>query len=74
MTAFGVIHVIPAIPVCPVCPKSGHSANARVYYGAAENKSLEIKTRRPRRVPWPLGDSTLVAWYRSSRTSHGRGV
>jgi hypothetical protein len=50
-----VIHVIPAILVCPVRPKSGHSANARVYectaYGAAENKSLEIKTLRPRRVP-----------------------
>src|SRR5262249_11627034 len=34
-------------------PKSGHSANARVYeytaYDAAENKSLEIKTLRPRR-------------------------
>ena len=50
-----VIHVIPAIPACPVHPKSGHSAKARVYeyapYGAAENKSLEIKTLRPRRVP-----------------------
>jgi hypothetical protein len=36
-------------------PKSGHSANARVYeytaYGAAENKSLEIKRLRPRRAP-----------------------
>jgi hypothetical protein len=35
--------------------KSGHSANARVYEhtasGAAENKSLEIKTPRPRRMP-----------------------
>src|SRR5215813_8224096 len=31
-------------------------------YGAAENKSLEIKTLRPRRVP---RDSTLVAWYPS---------
>jgi hypothetical protein len=50
-----VIHVIPAIPTSPVRPKSGHSANARVYeckaYGAAENKSLEIKTLRARRVP-----------------------
>jgi hypothetical protein len=55
MTAFGVIHVIPAIPACPGRLKSGHSVNARVYegtaYGAAENKSLEIKTPRPRRVP-----------------------
>ena len=51
----GVIHVIPAIPACPARPKSGHSANALVYectaYGAAENKSPEIKTLRPRRVP-----------------------
>src|SRR5262245_61684215 len=31
-------------------------------YDAAENKSLEIKTLRPRRVS---RDSTLVAWYRS---------
>jgi len=50
-----VIHVIPATPACPVRPKSGHSANARVYEytanGAAENKSLEIKTLRPRPVP-----------------------
>jgi hypothetical protein len=50
-----VIHVIPAIPACPVRPKSGHSAIARVYeyspYGAAENKSLEIKTLRPHWVP-----------------------
>jgi hypothetical protein len=34
---------------------SGHLGNARVYehtaYGPAENKSLEIKTLRPRRVP-----------------------
>ena len=48
-------HVIPAILVCPVRPKSGHSANAHGYectaYGAAENKSLEIKTPHPRRVP-----------------------
>jgi len=50
-----VIHVIPAMPACPVRPKSGHSADARVYegtaYGAAEIKSLEIKTLRPRGVP-----------------------
>src|SRR5262245_40031786 len=63
-----VTHVIPAIPACPVRPKSGHSAKARVYeyvpYGAAENKSLEIKTLRPRLVP-RVRDSTLVAWYRS---------
>jgi ABC-type uncharacterized transport system substrate-binding protein len=32
-------------------------------YGAAENKSLESKTLRPRRAP---RDSTLVAWYSSS--------
>jgi len=42
---------MPAISACPVRPKT----NARVYeyvpYGAAENKSLEIKTLRPRRVP-----------------------
>ena len=48
-------HFIPAIAACPVRPESGHSANARVYeytaYGAAKNKSLEIKTLRPRRVP-----------------------
>src|SRR5262249_15756426 len=54
-----VIHVIPAIPTRPVRPESGHSANARVYectaYGAAEIKSLEIKTLRPRRVPRCLG-------------------
>jgi hypothetical protein len=46
---------IPAIPARPVRPKSGHPADARVYegtaYGAAEIKSLEIKTLRPRRVP-----------------------
>jgi hypothetical protein len=50
-----VIHVIPAILARPVRPKSGHWANARVYegtaYGTAENKSLEIKSLRPRRVP-----------------------
>src|SRR5262249_19789062 len=46
-----VFHVIPAVPACPVRPKSGHSANARVCeyspYGAAENKSLEIKFAPP---------------------------
>jgi hypothetical protein len=49
-----VIHVIPAISACPVRPKSGHSSNARVYeytaYGAAENRFLEIKALRQRRV------------------------
>src|SRR5262249_7427124 len=72
-----VIHVIPAIPACPVCSKTGHWAYARVYeytaYGAAENMSPEIKTLHPRRAP-RCRDSTLVAWYRSVRTSHGRGV
>src|SRR5215471_14063215 len=51
----GLGHVIPAIAECPVRPKSGHSANARVCEyaacGAVENKSLEIKTPRPPRVP-----------------------
>jgi len=50
-----VNRVIPAIAACPVRPKSGHSAYARVYeyspYGAAENKSLEIKRLGPHRVP-----------------------
>jgi hypothetical protein len=51
----GIIHVIPAIAACLVRPKSGRSANVRVYaytaYGASENKSLEINTLRPRRLP-----------------------
>ena len=50
-----VIHVIPAISACPVRLKSGHFGQCRVYeytaHGVAENKSLEIKTLRPRRVP-----------------------
>src|SRR5262249_45501078 len=34
-------------------------------YGAAENKSLEIKTPRPPPRCRAVRDSTLVAWYRS---------
>jgi len=73
-----VIHVIPAIPAFPVRPETGHSANARVYeytaYGAAENRSLEIKTPRP-----PLGAAVLGQHARGVvpfhlRTSHGRGA
>ena len=40
-----VIHVIAAIPVCPVRPKSGHSANARVFYQGID-KNLAKKTRK----------------------------
>src|SRR5262245_2373620 len=69
----GVIHVIPAIPACPVRPKSGHSANARVYectpYGAAVNQDAP-----PALGPTWLGDSTLVAWYRSLYAPHAGGA
>ena len=54
MSGLGVNHVIPAIARVR-SPQSGHSANARVCEytarGAVENKSFEIKTLRPPRVP-----------------------
>jgi len=72
------IHVIPAIPTSPVRPESGHSANARIYectaYGAAENKSLEIKTLRPRRVQRCQGQHARGVVSFPLRTSRGRGV
>src|SRR5215467_3521492 len=41
---------------------------------AAENKSLEIKTLRPRRVPALLGTARSRRGTVPLRTSHGRGV
>jgi hypothetical protein len=73
-----VIYVIPPSRRVRFAPRAGHSPNARVYEytacGAAENKSLEIKTPRQ-----PLGATQLGHHGRGVvslllRTSHGRGV
>src|SRR5262249_38623242 len=70
--------VIRAILVYPHRPTADIYGNARVYkysaYGAAENKSLEIKAPRPRRVPRCWGQRARGVVFLPLRTSHGRGV